>query len=192
MNESITVTLTRDNITIAFWVVNLLLLGVTAFYVYYAPIKAIKIGRQLTNDQNKYNSQLNLFLDLFSLRGTPLNYNFVNGLNQVQIVFQNVKPVETAWAKLLNEFLTGGDNLNLDLVNNYKTEMFSEMAKHLGYNGLQNDQILQPYYPKGHGEDEQMNRELRAEALEFLKTNVDLSKQLIAIYKFQEEAKKIR
>jgi len=85
----------------------------------------------------------------------------------------------------LKEFLTGGENLNLDLVNNYKTEMFSEMAKHLGYNGLKNDQILQPYFPKGHGEDEQMNRELRLETLEFLKTNIDLTKQLIQNYKSQ-------
>jgi hypothetical protein len=64
MEDTITVTLTRDNLEIAFWTINLLLLCITAFYIYYAPIKAVKIGRQLTNEQNKYNSQLNLFLNL--------------------------------------------------------------------------------------------------------------------------------
>lgn len=178
---------TKDYLEVCYWIINVILLSITAFYIYYAPIKAVKIGRQLNDEQNKRNAQMNLFLNLFSLRGTPLNYNFVNGLNQIPIVFQGVEAVVTPYKNLISEFHANRSVLNFDLINNYKTEMFSEMAKHLGYSDLKNDQILQPYYPVGHGEEEQLNRELRLEALEFLKTSIELSKKMISIYEVQEE-----
>jgi len=187
-NDIISVTLTRDNIELIYWVVTLMLLGITAFYVFYAPIKAVKIGRELSNEQNKYNSQLNLFLQLYSLRGKELNYNYVNGLNKVQIVYQDASKVITSWMKLMDEFLEKKD-LDYQLIDNYKMEMFSAMAEHLGYSHLQNDQTLRPYYPKGHGADEQMNRELRVELLKFLKQNQVLTQKLILNFEAQEKSK---
>jgi hypothetical protein len=93
---------TKDYFEVFYWLVSLSILGVTVYWIKTSPIKAVEIGRKLDNEQNKYNAKRNLFLTLFSLRGNPTHYDFVSGLNQIDIVFQDEQKILTAWANLYN------------------------------------------------------------------------------------------
>jgi len=90
----------KDYFEIIYWVTSFSILCVTAYAVYFAPLKAVKIGRKLNDEQNQLKAKSDLFLTLFSLRGNPTAYTFVNALNQIDIVFQDVPFVLTAWDKL--------------------------------------------------------------------------------------------
>ena len=128
-----TVMTTKDYFEIVYWIVSLLILGFTIYYIKTSPIKAVETGRKLNDEQNKYSAKSELFLTLFSLRGNPTHYNFVNGLNQIDVVFEDVQSVLTAWEKLYESL--GNPNQN-NAVQNWdllRTELLSEMAQHLSY-----------------------------------------------------------
>jgi hypothetical protein len=77
---------------IIFGFINVLILGATCVFIYQSknkPLEAVKLGNKLTDTQFKENAKHNLFLTLFSLRGTPLHYDFVKSLNQIDVVFQD-------------------------------------------------------------------------------------------------------
>ncbi|MDV6167167.1 DUF6680 family protein [Flavobacterium sp. DG1-102-2] len=91
----------KDYFEIIYWAISVCILGVTIYWIKMSPIEAVKTGRELDNQQNKHNSKMDLFLLLFSLRGNPTHRDFVNGLNQIDIVFEDSSEVLSAWEKLL-------------------------------------------------------------------------------------------
>ncbi len=86
---------TKDYFEITYWLISLGILGFTIYWIAVSPIKAVQIGRQLDNEQNKHNAKLDLFLTLFSLRGNPTSYEFVNGLNQIDICHSTQRPCKS-------------------------------------------------------------------------------------------------
>lgn len=141
---------TKDYFEIGYWIVSLIILGVTVYWIKISPVKAVEIGRKLDNEQNKYSAKKDLFLLLFSLRGNPTHYSFVNGLNQIDIVFEDSPEVLAAWSKLYESLDNPNQNnavQNWDLL---RTEMLSEMAQHLGYQKLKQTSIQRNYIPKAH------------------------------------------
>ena len=83
----------KDVIEIVYWIVYLLIVAYTAFYIATGPKNAAEnaviIGRELNIQQQKDTAKRSLFLLLFSLRGTPVHYDFVRGLNQIDVVFED-------------------------------------------------------------------------------------------------------
>lgn len=171
---------TKDTLEIAYWTVSLLILTATVYYIYYAPIKAVKIGRQLNDDQNKDTAKRELFLSLFAYRGSPVHYEFVNALNKIQIVFQDVQQVLTAWEKYYDSL--GQKNLTNqeEVWSMLRVDLLSEMAISLGYKKLKQVDIMKNYYPVGHQNQFQDDWELRQSAKRFLTTGHELYEILIA------------
>ena len=140
----------KDRLEIAFWVVSLLILCVTAYAVYFAPLKAVETGRKLNDEQNQLKVKSDLFLTLFSLRGTPIAYTFVNALNQIDIVFQDEPKVLLAWNKYYDSLHQQNLANQDDTWSLLRTELLSEMAYSLGYEKLKQTDILKNYFPEGH------------------------------------------
>ncbi|MBS1928226.1 MAG: hypothetical protein JST95_06510 [Bacteroidetes bacterium] len=141
---------TIDYFEIFYWLVSLLILGVTVYWIKTSPVKAVEIGRKLDNEQNKYNAKRDLFLTLFSLRGNPTHYDFVSGLNQIDIVFQDDQKVLTAWTNLYNSLNQNNQVNQLETWERLRTDLLSEMAQVLGYNSLKQTDIQKHYAPQAH------------------------------------------
>lgn len=167
---------TKDCLEIGYWVVSLLILSATVFYIYYSPIKAVKIGRELNDEQNKYKTKSDLFLTLFSLRGNPTHYSFVNGLNQIDIVFQDEPTVLAAWGKLYESL---NQNNQVDPISEWgllRTELLSEMATSLGYKKLKQTDIQKNYSPQAHENKNIENWNYQQAAKTFFETGTEMHK----------------
>lgn len=165
---------TKDYFEIGYWVVTLFILCITAYAVYFAPLKAVEIGRKLNDEQNQLKVKSDLFLTLFSLRGNPTHYSFVNGLNQIDIVYQDVPTVLSAWKKLhdsLNNPNQSNALQNWDLL---RVELLSEMAQSLGYQKLKQTEIQRSYSPQAHADQDDENRNYQQVAKKFFETGTNL------------------
>lgn len=150
-------------------VLTLIILCITVYCIYIAPIKAVKIGRQLNNEEKKDNSKHSLFLLLFSLRGSPLHYDFVRGLNQIDIVFEDNPDVLNLW-HIYYDSLHQKNQINVvDIWERQRVSLLSAMAVALGYRKLQQTDILKNYYPEGHDNDYMENQDYKQAQLMYLK-----------------------
>ncbi|WP_053327757.1 DUF6680 family protein [Chryseobacterium gallinarum] len=150
---------TKDYFEIIYWIISLLILGFTVYWIAISPIKAVETGRKLDNEQNKYNSKKDLFLMLFSLRGNPTHHSFVNGLNQIDIVFEDSPEVLAAWDKLYDSLDMPNQNNAAQNWELLRTELLSAMAQHLGYQKLKQTTIQRNYIPKAHFDSELSNQD---------------------------------
>lgn len=171
---------TKDYFEISYWAISLLILTATVYYIYYAPIKAVKIGRQLNDEQNKDTAKRELFLTLFAYRGSPVHYEFVNSLNKIDIVFQDEPTVLVAWNKYYDALGQKNINNQEEVWNLLRVDLLSEMALSLGYNKLKQVDIMKNYYPIGHDNQSKEDWELRQAAKNFLKTGHELYGVLLA------------
>jgi hypothetical protein len=157
----------KDILEIVYWGISLGILFATVYYIATGPLNAVKTGRQLNLAQQKDNAKRNLFLMLFSLRGSPINYDFVRGLNQIDVVFEDVPKVLEAW-RIHRDSLDIKDQANRE--RNWelqRTHLLSEMAVSLGYTHLNETHMMKDYYPEGHQYQLLTDQKLRASALEF-------------------------
>lgn len=173
---------TKDIFEVGYWIVSLIILGFTVYWIKISPIKAVQTGRKLDDEQNKYNAKRDLFLTLFSLRGNPTHYDFVNGLNQIDIVFQDEEKVLVSWEKLYESL----NNKNLanplqtwDLL---RTELLSEMAQSLGYQKLKHTSIQRNYSPQAHVDQSDENWNHQQAAKTFFQTGTQMHKIWIDQY----------
>lgn len=184
--------MSQENWNIIFGISNIVILGITCLFIYRSlrsPIDAVRVGRQLNNEQQKDNAKRNLFLTLFALRGSPVHYDFVRGLNQIDIVFEDCQPVLDAWHRLY-------DSLNLPEQTNaeinwglMRVELLSAMAVHLGYERIRQTDMIREYYPKGHGEQLQDDLAFRMAALKYFQSGNEIFERAI-LKADEDEAKK--
>lgn len=171
---------TRNVFEVFYWVLSVCTLIATVYYIATGPITAIKIGRELNNEQQKDNAKRSLFLLLFALRGSPLNHDFVRGLNQIVVVFEDVPVVLEAWRNHLKDL-----NNKKGLADPPKTwelgrvELLSQMAYYLGYKRLVQTDIMKDYYPEGHETQIIEDLQVRSDFVTFLKKSTELNSLLI-------------
>lgn len=172
-------------IGIVYSTINISILCFTAYYIRHAPVNAVSIGRQLNLEQQKDNAKRNLFLTLFALRGSPLHYDFVKGLNQIDIVFEGNQQVRAAWHKHYNDLHNRGlvDTENIWKIG--RVEVLSQMAQSLGYSSLKASDILENYYPEGHQYQEQNYFEDNQRYQNYLASSIDMNNLAIASMKAQ-------
>lgn len=178
---------TKDFIEISYWVISFLLLCITAYAVYFAPLKAVKIGRKLNDEQNQLKAKSDLFLNLFALRGNPTSHTFVNALNQIEIVFQGEPSVLNAWDKLYDSMNNKSLTNPSEIWNLLRTDLLSEMAQSLGYKKLKQTSIQKSYIPIAHENHiiESLNHQ-QAEKL-FFETATKLHNILIETYQINQQ-----
>lgn len=175
----------KDIFQIIYWFISLLILVITVYWIYKAPIKAIETGRKLDEEQNKRDAQENLFLSLYSLRGDPTHPSFVLGLNQIEIIYQDNKKVLDIWYKLFDSLHSKDKIEDWDILT---TELLSEMSVSLGYKELKAANILRNYYiPKDH-EDKKVNQVYQLMAqYDFLRSSHELNNLWINHLKSQKK-----
>jgi len=176
---------TKDYFEILYWGISLAILVFTVYWIAVSPIKAVEIGRRLDNEQNKHKAKSDLFLTLFSLRGSPTHHNYVSSLNQIDIVFEDSHEVLTAWGKLyesLNNPTQNNVHLTWDLL---RTELLSEMAQHLGYQKLKQTAIQRNYIPIAHRESEQNYYNQNNSMKEYFESGTKMHNLLVRQYEAQ-------
>ena len=185
-----------ETFTIISACINTIILIVTVYYIAHAPVNAVRIGRELNTEEQKDNAKRTLFLTLFALRGSPVSYDFVRGLNEIDVVFEDTPSVLTAWH-------THYDSLQIDNQVNenqiwdlQRTEILSAMAISLGYNRIRQTDMIRSYYPKGHEYRDYKEFEVREAQLGYHKsmielstTGIELNKLLIDFYQNLPEKK---
>jgi hypothetical protein len=171
---------TMNYFEMAYWFISLCILVATVYYIATGPLNAVKTGRQLNNDQQKDNAKRNLFLTLFALRGSPVHYDFVRGLNQIDVVFEDTPSVLDAWHTHYDSLQIKGQVNENQIWDLQRTNLLSAMAVSLGYNRIRQTDMLQNYYPEGHSNQFREDWELRFAAKEYLKKGGDLYEILIA------------
>jgi len=162
---------TKENFDIVFGFANIAVLCTTAYFIYrsiFSPIDAVKVGRELNNKKNKDDAKRNLFLLLFSLRGSPLHYDYVRGLNQIDIVFEDTKTVLEAWHIHYDSLQIKGQVNENQIWDLQRTNLLSAMAESLGYSSIRQTDMLQNYFPEGHDYRNREEWELRNAARLFL------------------------
>jgi hypothetical protein len=176
---------TKDYFEIAYWIISLMILCATVYYIYYSPIKAVQIGRELNEEKNKLDAKRELFLMLFSLRGNPTNYNFVNGLNRIDIVFEDDADVLNSWNKLYDSLNQKDLTDPIGIWERNRTDLLSAMAISLGYNSLKQTDIQKNYTPQAHADNEQENWTARQKEMKYYESATRLNEFLIDNYKNQ-------
>ncbi len=171
--------MSKDTLEIIYWVATLAILCINVYVIRYSPINAVEVGRRLNIAQQKDNTKRSLFLLLFSLRGQPVHHDFVRGLNQIEVVFEDVPPVIAAWrvyfASLQNKHQANAER-NWEIE---RTTLLSAMAVHLGYASISHSELLRDYYPEGHDNQLKDDWDLRESARAFLKNGDILYKIMI-------------
>ncbi|MBX9735051.1 MAG: hypothetical protein K2X37_13415 [Chitinophagaceae bacterium] len=171
--------MSKEILEIIYWVATLIILGINVYVIRYAPINAVEIGRRLNVAQQKDNAKRNLFQLLFSLRGQPLHQDFVRGLNQIEVVFEDVPLVIEAWRVHLASL---GNNNQANATRNWeieRTTLLSAMAVHLGYSSISHSELLRDYYPEGHSNQVLDDLDFREAARSFLKNGDIVYKMMI-------------
>ena len=145
---------TKDYFEIGYWVIYLVIVAITAFYIAFGPKNAAEsaviIGRRLNIEQQKDTAKRNLFLTLFALRGSPLHYDFVKSLNEIDIVFEDTQPVLDSWHTYYDSLQIKGQANAQQTWSLQRAELLSAMAFSLGYNRIKQTDIIRDYYPEGH------------------------------------------
>jgi hypothetical protein len=161
--------------TTAVWlgVIGLILSAITIFAIFYGPIAALRIQRKLDAERESRNRKLQVFKTLMTYRVTPVNTNFVQSLNLIDVEFtannDEERAVRDAWKELL------------DLLNDYKkipdafekskeltAVMLAAMGKCLGYTFDKVYLKKGAYYPEFAVNVETEQHNLRKQLLELL------------------------
>ncbi|HMG66462.1 MAG TPA: DUF6680 family protein [Chitinophagaceae bacterium] len=165
---------------IVYWIISSGILIATIYYIATAPIRAVRIGRELNDEQNKSEEKLDLFLTLFALRGSPIHFDFVNALNQIDVVFQDTPSVLVAWHNYY-------DALHQKNVVNQeegwtllRVELLSQMAISLGYGELKQVDIQKYYIPEGHQNQFLYDLDFKDAALKYFQRGSEAYDMMIA------------
>jgi hypothetical protein len=172
----------KDWFNIVFLFINAAILCATIYVIRKSPSDAIKIGRQLNDAQNKDDAKRELFLILFSLRGSPLHYDFVRSLNQIDVVFEDTPSVLDAWHTHYDSLQIKEQANELQIWELQRTNLLSAMAVSLNYKSIRQTDMLKNYYPEGHENENISNWKFRYDRQEFYKAAKDLNKLLFDYY----------
>jgi hypothetical protein len=154
-------------------VIGLLLSAVTICAIYYGPISALKIQRQLDEEREARNRKVQIFKTLMSFRVTRLSPLYVQGLNLIDVEFtgnnEKEKAVRDAWKELNDLFSNYRTTTNAEeKSNDLNAVLLAAMGKSLGYDF---DKIYLKkggYYPEFLMNVEMEQHSLRRQLLEIL------------------------
>ena len=139
----------------------------------YGPISALRIQRELDDQREARNRKLYIFKTLMTYRVTPVNINFVQALNLIDVEFtgsnREEKAVREAWKELLDHFnsysaVQNPAEKSIELT----ATLLSAMGKSLNYDFDRVYLKKGAYYPAFALNVEQEQHALRKQVLELL------------------------
>jgi hypothetical protein len=162
-----------DSTTLWLGVIGLVLSAITICAIYYGPISALRIQRELDDEREMKNRKLYVFKTLMTYRATPLNINFVQALNLIDVEFlgtdEKEKAVREAWKELLDHFNSYNEVANpLEKSKELTATLLAAMGQSLGYHFDRVHLKKGAYYPAAAFNVEQEQHSLRKQVLELL------------------------
>lgn len=131
------------------------------------PIITWFMGVGYQNRHAKRSAKQELFFTLMANRKAAIiNKDWVDALNQIDVIFQDDKKVRRAW----REYLDSLNENSPHFVNNnsYLLDLLSEMAISLGYKNLKQTEIDRVYSPKAFGDISTQQQKLLQETIRVL------------------------
>ena len=115
--------------------------------VILGPIMAVVVGQKLATASEKRKEKMFILKTLLTCRTNKMNYNYVDAINSIDVIFVENKAVRYTCRKLIKIYLenkAGTDEEKKCLI-----ELIEEITKDLGYNDkiTWNDIYEESYYP---------------------------------------------
>jgi hypothetical protein len=176
-----------DGTSLWLGVVGLLLSAVTIGAIYYGPIAALRIQRRLDDEREARGRKQQIFKTLMTYRATPLNANFVQALNLIDVEFiadnEDERAVRDAWKELLDHFNSYKEAANpLEKSRELTAILLSAIGRSLGYKFDKVYLKKGAYYPAFAVNVEQEQHALRRSLLDVLE-----GKRRIPVGVFEEK-----
>lgn len=146
-------------------IVNIAILVVTCWAVYYGPIRAVKISRQQETEAQKLGQKSAIFASLMKTRRFQLDPEHVSSLNIIQVYFHDEPEVLRSYKeyiKLLSR-RPSPDFSSESLVNERDDafiELVASIAKSLGFSQDKREIQELGYSPEGWANDRDTVRKL--------------------------------
>lgn len=164
---------TLSSTTLLIAVIGLILSAISILAIYYGPIKALKIQRELDEERATKGRKLQIFKTLMSNRATRLSPPYVQALNLIDVEFtennDDENEVRETWKELLDLY---GDYEKIqnaqEKADELNAALLSGMGKSLGYHFDKVHLKKGAYYPKFFGDVELEQHTLRRQLLELL------------------------
>lgn len=105
---------------------------------------------------------------MINRKAFPPTQEFVGALNLIDLVFADVKPVTRLWHEYYGMLASAKTEPEFANRDNKYLEMLSAMAKHLGYEALEQFNIEKFYIPQAHIDQHALNFQTQQEWLRVL------------------------
>ena len=127
---------------------NIILAIVQIIAVALVPLIALWLGNKRQDRKAKEDAKRKLFWTLMANRQcNPINKDWVDALNMIDVVFQDDNKVRVAW-RAYYDSLDPVSQYN-KATNSFLLDLLSEMANSLGYKNLKQTEIDRAYTPQG-------------------------------------------
>jgi hypothetical protein len=149
---------------------------ITVAALVIGPVSAVIITLWYQQRTEKQAAKQRLFAALMSQRkSNPPNFEYVNALNLIDVVFQDDHAVVEKWRELYDELNHQPPaQVNWTRVGHLKIDLLSNMATSLGYRRLRQTDIDRFYQPQAHAAQGALSQELQTEFLRVLKDTQSL------------------
>ncbi|MBZ4034522.1 hypothetical protein K6T82_07075 [Flavobacterium sp. 17A] len=105
------------------------------------------LGAYFQDRKSKKDAKMSLFLKLMATRkANPISKEWVDSLNQIDVVFQDSPKVRLAWRQFFDALHPR--SAHFDSQNSFHLDLLSEMANNLGYKDLKQTEIDRYYNPQ--------------------------------------------
>lgn len=125
----------------------------TIIAIITGPVTAVIITLWSQGRREKLLLKNQVFTTLMAQRGFPTSPEWIRALNLIDVVFENNPKVLKLWHEYYDLLHHEDKPLMIEQWERKKLELLSEIAKDLGYKGLQQIDIDKVYIPKGYLEE---------------------------------------
>ncbi|WID96999.1 hypothetical protein QO058_01560 [Bosea vestrisii] len=165
---------------------------IIAFATIAGPILAVQAQKYLERWQSRRQQKIEIFYALMGTRATRLAVAHVQALNRIELEFRprrldwlfykraaKDKNVIEAWRIYARHLNTSSDENNAvawarDGMGHFY-ELLFKISQALGYDYQKSELMQGAYHPQGHGETEQLQHELLANAVKVVKGETSLA-----------------
>ena len=138
------------------------------------PIIVWGLGKKYQDRKAKRDAKMRVLLTMMANRkSNPLTKEWVDSLNIIDVVFQDVIKVRLAWKEYFDSL--NNKSPHFETNNSYMLDLLSEMALSLGYKDLKQTEIDTFYNPQLFLNRENIQNELISENLRVLKHSKSFS-----------------
>lgn len=157
---------------------------ITIIAIYYSPIVALRVQKEIEAGKEQMQQKMNIFKTLMATRAEPVSSEHVKALNMIDVEFYNDKEITSTWNAYrdhLNSYPQDevSQKIWYEKTSEHLTNLLFEMAQLLGFTF---DKVLLKkgaYAPIAHGTLNAEQAIMRKNFIELLSGNKCLKVELI-------------